>query len=328
MSHSVRAVVSARPDQVAVEEISLAPLGADQVMIRTLHSGVSTGTDKWVLQGKFTWGNAQYPLCPGYQRVGVIEELGADVTAFRVGQVVATTTSVGLEGVHPFWGAHIERAASAQGSVYPADGVDPRAASLFVSAQVGYNAASRVTGAPGDGVIVVGDGIIGSSAALCARARGFRVLMVGRHDTRLAPLAELGIHTLNSRTGSLDAVASFDPVASIDTIHSLDSFATYFPALPIRSGQVVFSGHSPGGVTTWGDMEAMQKKELTAHFVSGWTPERLTATLQLMRSGDLPLERLVGSVARRTEAIVGLLTDVINGGLEPVAATIEWGDPS
>ena len=93
MSHSVRAVVSARPDQVAVEEISLAPLGADQVMIRTLHSGVSTGTDKWVLQGKFTWGNAQYPLCPGYQRVGVIEELGADVTAFRVGQVVATTTS-------------------------------------------------------------------------------------------------------------------------------------------------------------------------------------------------------------------------------------------
>ena len=111
MSHSVRAVVSARPDQVAVEEISLAPLGADQVMIRTLHSGVSTGSDKWVLQGKFTWGNAQYPLCPGYQRVGVIEELGADVTAFRVGQVVATTTSVGLEGVHPFWGAHIERAA-------------------------------------------------------------------------------------------------------------------------------------------------------------------------------------------------------------------------
>jgi len=47
-----------------------------------------------------------------------------------------------------------------------------------------------------------------------------------------------------------------------------------------------------------------------------------------MRSGDLPLERLVGSVARGTEAIVGLLTDVINGGLEPVAATIEWGDPS
>lgn len=328
MSDAVRAVISARPAEVAVGEVSLAPLAADQVLIRTLHSGVSTGTDKWVLQGKFTWGNAQYPLCPGYQRVGVIEELGADVTAFEIGQIVAATTSVGLEGVYPFWGAHIERAASAQGSVYPADGIDPRAASLFVSAQVGYNAASRVTGSPGDGVVVVGDGIIGSSAALCARARGFRVLMVGRHDARLAPLAELGISTLNSRTEPLDAVASFDPLAAIDTIHSLDSFATYFAALPIRSGQVVFSGHSPGGVTTWGDMEAMQKKELTAHFVSGWTPERLAATLQLMRSGDLPLERLVGAVARGTASIVGLLTDVIRGDLEPVAATIEWGDPS
>jgi threonine dehydrogenase-like Zn-dependent dehydrogenase len=226
--------------------------------------------------------------------------------------------------VHPFWGAHIARAASAASAVYPAEGIDPRAASLVVSAQVGFNAASRVDAPAGSGVVVVGDGIIGSSAALCAKARGFRVLVVGRHGSRLEPLAREGLSTLNSRTEPLDRVAEFAPTVAIDTIHSLDSFATYFPALPVRTGSVVFSGHSPGGVTTWGDMEAMQKKELTAHFVSGWTRERLEATLGLMRSGELPLERLVGRVARGVAEIEDAMGDVIAARLEPVAATIEW----
>lgn len=326
MSSTSTAVISARAADVSIGEVALAPLDRTDVMIRTLYSGISTGTDKWVLQGRFTWADAEYPLCPGYQRVGIVEEVGADVTEFEPGQLVAATASVGLEGVRPLWGAHIARAASVVGAVYSAEGIDPRAASLFVSAQVGYNAASRIEAPAGSGVVVVGDGIIGSSAALCALARGFRVLVIGRHDSRLAPLARLGLGSLNSRTEPLDRVVEFAPMVAIDTIHTLESFGTYFPALPERTGQIVFSGHTPGGVTTWGDMEAMQKKELTAHFVSGWTRERLTATLDLMRAGRLPLEELVGRVPRGPEAVVAAMTDIIQGRLEPVAGTIDWGE--
>jgi len=96
---STIALVSAAADEVVVDEIRLAALGVDEVTIRPGLSGVSTGTDKWVLQSKFTWGLPQYPLCPGYQRVGIIEDLGAGVTEFMVGQRHVATTSTGLVGI-------------------------------------------------------------------------------------------------------------------------------------------------------------------------------------------------------------------------------------
>jgi hypothetical protein len=58
--------------------------------------------------------------------------------------------------------------------------------------------------------------------------------------------------------------------------------------------------------------------------VSGWTRERLTRTLQLMREGALPVERLVGQVAAADADAVSLMRRVAAGELAPTAAAIDW----
>ena len=321
---TAQAVVVSGPGVVSVAEVGVPELGPNDVLIRTLFSGVSTGTDKWVMQGRFTWRSLQFPLVPGYQRAGIVEAVGGDVTAVVVGQQVVATESSGFGGALAAWGAHAAHAVTRVEEVYDATGVPPERASLFVSGQVGYNAASRVIERDENRVVVYGDGIIGASGALAARARGFDVLLVGRHTERLAPLAALGILTAHSGAGSAAALRDWRPTAVIDTVQNEAAFDEYVDALPSATGQIVYSGHSPDGATAWADMERLQKRELTASFVSGWERARIEGTLHLMRSGAMPLELLVGTPARTLDGIAATTTEVAEGSLAPVAAVLDW----
>ena len=321
---STLALVSTAPNVARVAIVGRAPLGPDDVLIRTHYSGISTGTDKWVLTGVFEWIPLDFPLVSGNQRSGTVIAVGDAVRDFAIGQLVGATASTGLVGASPAWGGHAALVASVQDEVFDATDIDPLASAFLVSAQVGYNAASRIVAPPGAAVMVIGDGIIGSSAAMACRARGFRVLVIGRHERRLAPLAALGIETLDGRLGDLAAIEDFAPIAAIDTPQSDESFALYSTVLPERTGQIVFSGHSPAGTRHWADMELIQKREYTAHFVSGWRRDRLLAVLALMREGSFPLETLVELIAADEPSIGALADATIAGSVAPTAAAIDW----
>lgn len=318
------AVVTEVPGHVTTRQLGLKALGPGDVLVRSLVSGVSTGTDKWVMQGTFVWVDISYPSVPGYQVAGIIESVGSEVSGFRIGQSVAVTRAREHEGVASAWGTHASRVVAEVAEVYDAEEIPAARAAFIVSAQVGYNGASRLQLEAGARVLVVGDGIIGSSAALACTARGFDVLLAGRHDLRLELLQNVGLSTLNARTGAPDAIAKFSPNAVIDTVQNEEAFAAYIPALPQRGGQLVYSGHSPGGITAWADMAVLQKRELSVHFVSGTTRPRLEATLALMRQGLMPCERLVGAMADSREGARELMADVMHGRLRPVAAAIDW----
>jgi threonine dehydrogenase-like Zn-dependent dehydrogenase len=166
--------------------------------------------------------------------------------------------------------------------------------------------------------------VVGASAALAATARGFDVLVVGRHEQRLAPLRALGPRTVDAHAGGVAVLGAWEPVAVIDTVQSDESFTSYVEVLPPRIGQVVFSGHATDGTQGWGSMTRLQQRELTASFVSGWTRERLEQTLRLMRIGRLPVDRLVGQVARGPEEILRTMRDVVAGRLRATATLLDW----
>jgi len=321
---TARAVVVSEPGVLAVTEVGLRALGARDVLVRTLFSGVSTGTDKWVMQGRFTWRNLRFPLVPGYQRSGIVEAVGDEVTTVVVGQHVVATESADFTGASAAWGAHTSLAVTAEDEVYDATGVLPERAALIISGQVGYNAASRIIDAGENRVVVYGDGIIGASGALAARARGFAVLLVGRHTDRLGPLAALGIRTARSGAESVRAVRDWQPTAVIDTVQNEAAFDEYVDSLPPVTGQIVYSGHSPDGVTAWADMERLQKRELTASFVSGWERARIEGTLDRMRDGSMPLELLAGPPPRTASEIAATMTEVLAGTVRPVATVLDW----
>ncbi|MBL0928097.1 MAG: NAD(P)-dependent alcohol dehydrogenase [Phycisphaerales bacterium] len=66
-------------------EFDPGPLRDDQVQIRVTHCGICH-SDLSVIDN--SWGNAVYPLVPGHEAVGVIEEIGPRVRGRKPGDVV------------------------------------------------------------------------------------------------------------------------------------------------------------------------------------------------------------------------------------------------
>jgi len=89
---SSKAVVIYSADTGSLSEVKLPIIGDTQVAIRTHYSGVSTGTDKWVISGRFEWGNFSFPLVPGYQRTGVVEKIGNKVSTVKTATVIEVST--------------------------------------------------------------------------------------------------------------------------------------------------------------------------------------------------------------------------------------------
>lgn len=268
--------------------------------------------------------------------MGIIEEVGSNVNQFSVGQTVFATGCINYADATAGWGAHTSYGISAVGEVFDATGIPTMRGAFGVSAQVGFNAASRITGGSDIPVLVIGDGIIGASGALAALANGHNVLVVGRHDDRLERLAELGLKTVNAHSFDPQSLIDFGPEAVIDTVQNRDSFDMYFRSLPATwarevlparangIGQVIYSGHSPDGETSWADMAHLQKQELTVHFVSGWTRERIESTLTLMRSGKLPMEKLVDQTSANPDEIQDLFKSISAANYFGIAACIDW----
>ena len=78
------AVVFPEPKRVEVREMDVPDVAPEQVGIRTTFSGISQGTERWALTGRYGHYDVDYsayfPCSPGYQAAGVVEEVGSDVT--------------------------------------------------------------------------------------------------------------------------------------------------------------------------------------------------------------------------------------------------------
>ena len=292
------AIVFERPGEVALRDVALPPPRPGQAQVATHYSTISAGTEGWALQDRFTWQKTPFPCVPGYQRVGVITALGDGVGGWEVGDRVAATMGTWDGNVGSQWGAHAAAANTPASELYRLpEGVDAVDGSGLVVAQVGYNAASRVTMRPGDWGLVYGDGLIGQCAAQAARARGARVILVGRRPERLALAATHSADVaINARAedvvATVRAHTAGGPAAFVlDTVQTEAAQREYLPLLERGRGQIVYCGFTPS--PAWADMALLQQQELTAHFVSGWARDRMEATLTLMAAGKMCLRPLV-----------------------------------
>ncbi len=297
-----RAVVFTAPGEVSFDTIEMPPPLPGQVQIETHFSTISAGTEGWALQDRFTWQKTPFPCVPGYQRVGVVRELGEGVTDFRVGERVFATVGVWDGPVKPQWGSHAAVANTWAGEVYKlSPEIDALDAAGTVVAQVGYNAAYRAVLKPGQWVIVYGDGIIGQSAAQAARSRGAKVILVGHRSERLDLgrrfSADVAIDNkkedvaavVKSHTGGMNVTAV------LDSVQHESAQREYVPLLDHGAGQIVYCGFTPGN--TWADMALLQQRELTTHYISGWSRARMEATLKLFATKAMSLKPLTTHLA-------------------------------
>ncbi|WP_166850725.1 zinc-binding dehydrogenase [Isoptericola sp. BMS4] len=198
------------------------------------------GSDLWPYRGVTP---TKRPRPIGHELVGVVEELGDDVTSARVGDFVVLpfTMSCGTcqacragvtaacdlvtgfggtdrEG-HPVDGAQGERVRIplAQHSLFPvgrteaeieAAGLVPHLLALADVMSTGYHAAASARVAEGETVVVVGDGAVGLCGVIAARLLGAgRVVAMSRHPDRAALARDLGATDVVAERGD-DAIAA------------------------------------------------------------------------------------------------------------------------
>jgi 3-hydroxyethyl bacteriochlorophyllide a dehydrogenase len=100
-----QAIVFEAPKSITVRTLELAPMGARDVEVAVSFSGISTGTERLLWDGTMPpFPGLSYPLVPGYETVGTVAHMGAEVTGLSVGDLVFLPGSYAFQGVQNIFG--------------------------------------------------------------------------------------------------------------------------------------------------------------------------------------------------------------------------------
>lgn len=191
VTRTAQAFVVARPGTGEVRDVPMSEPGPDDVLVRTLHSGISRGTETLVFRGEvpedqrdrmrapFQSGELPGPVSYGYLSVGVVEAGPADLR----GRTVFC--------LHPHQTAYV---VPADAVVPVPDGVPARRAVLAGTVETAVNALWDSPPLLGDRVAVVGAGMVGCTVArLLARFPGVEVTLVDVDKERAETAQALGV---------------------------------------------------------------------------------------------------------------------------------------
>ncbi|MBT3273267.1 MAG: alcohol dehydrogenase catalytic domain-containing protein [Spirochaetales bacterium] len=316
-----KAVIFTGPSAVEFGEVSCPDPGDHDVVVETSTSWISNGTEGSFLRGERIEGDVAYrngdpwpfPIVAGYQKVGVVNHVGKSVTRLKVGDEVFATIGY-VEGLFENYGGQLSLSVSNEEQVFkiPGEeetGIPADAYSGLVLTQVGYNCGARPPVEIGNIAVVFGDGMVGQWAAQTLWWRGAHVILLGRHDDRLARFVETGnLHagrkTINTYRDSWEeelasALDGKSVDVFVDTVGSIDAINSFLPNMK-RFSHVISAGFY--GTEDLLALQALRNFEIGIDLVSGWQTGRLEETLELVSRNILETLPLVTHRFPATEA--------------------------
>jgi len=191
MTRAARALWFTSSGKSEIRPVDLAAPGPDEVLVRTLHSGISRGTETLVLRGgvpenqhdvmraPFQEGDFPWPVKYGYLNVGVVETGPADL----VGRTVFC--------LYPHQTHYVVPVSAV--TLVP-DSVPAERAVLAGTVETAVNALWDAAPLIGDRIAVVGGGMVGCSvAAVLAKFPGASVQLVDSDPSRADVASALGV---------------------------------------------------------------------------------------------------------------------------------------
>ncbi len=334
-----KALVCDENQNFSYADVTLPDPGPEHLLIRSLYSGVSIGTEFALIRNKIpTWG--EYPLCTGYQGVGVVEYAGDKVDTFKSGDKVyyrdnreGMQLSSGQE-VSAASGVHCSAALVNPGTTHGLellpDEVPADAASLFVMPAVGLNGVDMANPRMGDIVAVYGAGLVGLGVMAACSHRGCVVVAIDLAQNRLEVAQKLGAdHLINGSTQNVvEALQKIAPEGADVVFESTGIPACVDPAIELcrRHGKFILQGHYGTDPLSY-QFAPPHGKRLTMFYPcdDGFAPCR-RAVLKNMATGVLPWHH---TITHRVDAEDSpALYDAINkdNAKDVVGAVIQWSE--
>src|ERR1700750_1115663 len=178
-----RALFHTAPRCVEIRDVPAPRPAAGEVLVRTVCSGISGGTERLVYRGEVPaelalddtidalGGTFCYPFAYGYACVGEVAESGQAVFAFHPHQDVFTAPAADLA---------------------PLPAVDPAVATLFPLVETALQVTLDAGSGYRDRVIVFGAGVLGLLTGLLLQRAGWRPLLAEPQEWRRNLASGLG----------------------------------------------------------------------------------------------------------------------------------------
>ena len=299
-----QAVVFPKPNHVEIWDMETPEPGPDDVGIRTVFSGVSQGTERWSLTGRYGHFDvdysAYYPCSPGYQAAGIVDVVGANVRDLKVGDHVFAPGTMFLSPTHHYAGpntaAHSGYLVAPRASVTRVDNsVDLAAASLYHMAGVSRHGVRLTKIRPGELVVVIGLGMIGQMSAQAARRAGARVIATDliplRLDLARKHSADL---VVDANRESLEDVVRAQAADGADVVIDTTGISTIFGkclGLIHREGRIAMQGYYPDPISI--DFHPTHLQRPTVTFPCGWDDQFNSELAADMATGRIAIGPLI-----------------------------------
>ncbi len=198
------------PNDIRVDQVELPAVGADDVLVRVHRCGICGSDLSYAKIGGIP--GAASPFAFGHEFAGVIEQVGASVSGYQVGERVVVNpmaggNAIGADGIAGAFSPLVvyrNAVAGAAGLIKLPAELDFDLGALIEPLSVGMHAVNQSRIAAGDKVTVVGSGPVGIAAAVVAKYfGGDRVTVVDLSDKRLAIARQMGLQTFKADSGDL-----------------------------------------------------------------------------------------------------------------------------
>jgi len=216
--------------KLSIPEISMPKFNENQALVKTLSCGVCNGTDMKLIHGNFKNMN-DYPLILGHEGVGQVVEIGANVTKYKVGDIVLLPFLYEeQDGYYNGWGAYSEYAVVgdetafakagkgmdtqdfdegcyAQSIILPTDKTDAVGAAMIVTFREVLSAIRRFDFKPNESIVIFGAGPVGSCFTKFSKLLGLSpVITIDIDDAKCEEALKMGADiALNSEKCDVEA---------------------------------------------------------------------------------------------------------------------------
>jgi len=160
------AVVMKEPGHVALERVTLNEPAADDVVVAVDWSGISSGTERLLWQGRMPhFPGMGYPLVPGYETVGRVVDLGGGAD-FSIGESVFVPGASCFASVRALFGGSAKQLVAPSSRLLRLGTLGGIEATLLALAATAYHVAPSGSGLRPD--LIVGHGVLGRLLARLA----------------------------------------------------------------------------------------------------------------------------------------------------------------
>ncbi len=224
MKKQMKAILTEGYGKAKITEVPVPEAYGDRVLVKVCYCGIC-GTDQDLFSSDCSFvedGLVTYPLRPGHEWSGIVEEVGDLVTDFKKGDRVVGDNAVSCEKCEACLKGEYEKCghllnvgtidpnyvgAFSEYFLIPArhlhmipDGISLKEASLAEPLSVAYGGIKNMNITDRSVVAVIGTGCIGMAAVVLSMCLGAKeVLMIGRNPEKLKVAKTLGATVVNTR---------------------------------------------------------------------------------------------------------------------------------